>query len=51
MKLHNYIQTETKEKETEIWPAVIIDDKNVLHSQTYLPNKGDVIKDIQKVKR
>lgn len=32
MKLHNYIQTETKEKETEIWPAVIIDDKNVLHS-------------------
>lgn len=50
MKLHNYIQTETKEKETEIWPAVIIDDKNVLHSQTYLSNIGDVIKEFKRLK-
>ena len=50
MKLHNYIQTETKEKETGIWPAVIIDDKNVLHSQTYLPIIGDVIKEFKRLK-
>lgn len=50
MKLHNYNQTETKEKETEIWLAVIIDDKNVLHSWTYLLNRGDVIREFKRLK-
>ena len=50
MKLHNYIQTETKEKETGIWPAVIIDDKNILRSWTYLLNIGDVIREFKRLK-
>ena len=50
MKLHNYNQTETKEKDTEIWLAVIIDDKNVLHSWTYLLNRGDVIREFKRLK-